>query len=130
MEITGKITHILETESGEGKNGTWRKRSIVIESGDKYPKSVVIQQWNEAIDESTFGIGDTITAHINIESREYNGRWYTDVKAWKVDFEGGAKITTIYRQPNEVPFFNEDTDDDLPFIWLILPLLGTVGGMV
>lgn len=84
MEITGKILQILPEETGEGRNGTWKKQSFVLETQDQYPKKVCITVWGDKLNLSSFGENEMVTASINIESREYNGRWYTDVKAWRL----------------------------------------------
>jgi hypothetical protein len=105
--VSGSVIHILPEQTGAGKNGTWRKRDFVIETKDQYPKKICMTQW-----------GDEITAHIDIASREYNGRWYTDVKAWKIELgdsdgfieEGNAAPVSKKTPPPLV-----DVDDDLPF---------------
>lgn len=108
MQVTGKITHILPTESGQGKNGEWQKRTVVLLPPDaKYPKPIAVQQWNDAIDDTPLSVGDELTFHINIESREYQGRWYTDVKAWKI--EGHSAVA----EPEPAP--SVDDSADLPF---------------
>jgi hypothetical protein len=91
MELTGKITQLLAPQSGEGKNGKWEKQEYVIEtSGSKFPKSVCVAVWNEKIGEFGLKIGDEVTASIEIESREFNGKWYTNVQAWKVEKRAAA----------------------------------------
>jgi len=85
MEITGEITYILEKESGEGRNGTWQKQNVIIKTEGEYPKSIqvtVSEKCFEFLDKKK--VGDSMTASINIESREWNEKWYTDVKAWKI----------------------------------------------
>lgn len=85
MEFKGTIKTILPEESGEGKNGIWRKLSFIVETDGKYPKKVCLTAWNEKIDEFALVENEVINVSIEVESREYNGRWYTDVKAWKVE---------------------------------------------
>jgi hypothetical protein len=90
IAITGRVTQILEEQSGTSKNGPWRKQDFILETEDKYPKPVCITQWGDDIDSFAIKEGDRLTAHVDIQSREYNGRWYTDVKAWRVTKEGDA----------------------------------------
>ena len=85
LKITGKVTQILEEQSGEGRNGPWRKQEFILETDGDYPKHVCIVQWGDNIDQFGIQEGERITVHIDIQSREYNGRWYTDVKAWRVE---------------------------------------------
>ena len=89
MEVQGKVIAILAEEGGEGKNGPWKKQCFVIETGDKYPKKIAFDLWNDKIDEFKIVEGETVTVSINIESREYNGRWFTNVTGWKVESETG-----------------------------------------
>lgn len=85
MEISGKIFKVMPLESGEGKNGTWKKQLLVIEiENGKYSKKVATTLWNDLTD-NTFQEGAEISIEFDVESREYNGKWYTDVKAWKIN---------------------------------------------
>ncbi|MEZ5197548.1 MAG: DUF3127 domain-containing protein [Bacteroidales bacterium] len=84
MEITGKIIQLLPEETGEGRNGTWKKQSFILETQEQYPKKVCITVWGDKLNLQSFGENEMVTASINIESREYNNRWYTDVKAWRL----------------------------------------------
>ena len=85
LKISGKVVEILEEQSGEGRNGPWRKRDFILETGGNYPKKVCMTQWGDQIDAHTLKEGETLTASVDIASREYNGRWYTDVKAWRIE---------------------------------------------
>jgi hypothetical protein len=91
LSITGEVTKVLEEETGTGRNGTWRKRAFVLKTPGDYPKDICIIQWGDSIDKFAVAVGETITAFIDIQSREYNGRWYTDVKAWKIEQKDGAR---------------------------------------
>lgn len=118
LQINGRVTDILEEQSGEGRNGPWRKQEFILETGGQYPKQVCVVQWGENIDKFGISEGETITAHIDIQSREYNGRWYTDVKVWRVDREadGGGGPTPDAGEPwPEPPSDVVDEDDGLPF---------------
>ncbi|MDR1879258.1 MAG: DUF3127 domain-containing protein [Bacteroidales bacterium] len=87
LEITGKIQQIMPQQTGVSKNGAWSKRDFIIETMEQYPRKVCISVWGDKSDtlEKQHPVGSVITAGINIESREYNGKWYTDVRAWKID---------------------------------------------
>jgi hypothetical protein len=86
MEVQGVLKQILRLESGESKSGkTWQKQTIIIETQETYPKLIAIEVSEKAISRlQDYSIGQTITCSINIESREYNGRWFTSVRAWKI----------------------------------------------
>jgi hypothetical protein len=117
MEITGTVVSLLPLQTGQGKNGVWKKQEFIMETPGQFPKKVCLSLWGEKVDENRLTIGERITASINIESREYNGRWYTDVRAWKV-----AKAGSGGGQQNEAPAMDasfapgaSSGSDDLPF---------------
>lgn len=88
MELTGKLTRIMPLESGTSKAGKpWQKQSIILEYIDgSFTKLACIQLKNEMLLSilKGFKIGDTLTCSVNIEAREYQDRFYTDVTAWKI----------------------------------------------
>lgn len=85
MEISGKIIAVLPMATGQGKNGTWRSQDYVLETADQYPKKVCFNLFNDKIDQFPMGIDDQVNVSFDVESREYNGRWYTTIRAWKVE---------------------------------------------
>jgi Domain of unknown function (DUF3127) len=116
MEISGVVVNLLPLQSGQGKNGTWKKQEFILETPGQYPKKVCMNLWGEKVDEIKISVGDKITASINIESREYNGRWYTDVRAWKVQKDAGGKGGSDVPPPAEDNFVPDNSGtDDLPF---------------
>ena len=84
MNIEGKIIEVLDEQSGEGANGSWRKQEYILETQGDYPKKICFTVWGEKIDEFEIKKDEEVNVSINLESREYNSKWYTDVKAWKV----------------------------------------------
>lgn len=88
MEINGKIIQLLEGKSGQSAKGAWRKQEYVLETADQYPKKICFMVWGDKVDEFGIKQGENLGVSIDLESREYNGRWYTDVKAWKVTRSG------------------------------------------
>lgn len=125
LEIEGTLVKVLPEKSGEGKNGRWLKQDFIMETNDKFPKQVCISLWNDkAKDLEQFNEGDAIKAGINIESREFREKWYTDVKAWRLEAAGGASAPSGSGIPlpgdeapsapvNDAP--PPPQDDDLPF---------------
>ena len=110
MELQGKLIQKLDLQTGEGKNGTWSKRSIVIETSGDYPKKVCVDVFKDDALQMIEGlqIGCQLTCALNIESREYNGKWYTNVTAWKID------VLNKVPQASESQGAVEDLSD-LPF---------------
>jgi hypothetical protein len=112
LEIIGKVVQILPQQSGVGKNGAWSKREIIIETFEQFPRKVCISVWGDKSDnlEVQHPTGSTINASINIESREYNGKWYTDVRAWKI--EASQAVADNYMQATTPPPFIADSIDN------------------
>ena len=122
MEITGSIIEVLEEQSGQSAKGGWRKQQYILETKDQYPKKICFMVWGDKIDDFAINKGQDLEVSIDIESREFNGRWYTDVKAWKVTQAGGASAQSAAApkdsapMPDEEPLgTSEDEFDALPF---------------
>lgn len=117
MEISGTIVQLLPEMGGTNKSGNpWRKREYVLETADQYPKKILFQVWGEKIDQYNLQQGDQATVSIDLESREYNGKWYTVVKAWKVQKGGSGSMPPTYTEGELPPPPPPSSDlDDLPF---------------
>ena len=85
MDISGKIIAVLPIATGQGKNGTWRSQDYVLETADQYPKKVCFNLIGDKIDQFPIAIDDQVNVSFDVESREYNGRWYTTIRAWKIE---------------------------------------------
>jgi len=83
MELTGKLVAVLPEQTGNGKNGVWKKQDVVVETEGKFPKKVCVSIWGDKVDRSLLQMGAQLRVSFDLESREFNGKWYTDVKAWK-----------------------------------------------
>ncbi len=82
LEIEGKLSRLLEVQTGDGQRGPWKKQPFVIETFGDYPKKVVFDLWNQNTDLiEGMAIGTPIKVIFQVESREYNERWYTDLRA-------------------------------------------------
>jgi hypothetical protein len=125
LEITGKVHQVLPLETGEGKNGPWKKQFFILDYMDgNYPKKVSVSVWGDKTDAlRQLKPGDPVKVAFNVESREYNGRWYTDVKAWKVEVmneTGGGSASAGNEPAYADPGFDQGSmqggpDNDLPF---------------
>ena len=115
MNIIGKITELLPLQTGMSKNGQWRKQDIIIETEGQYPKKVCVSIWGDKINESQLVIGNHLDISFELESREFNGKWYTDVKAWKISISE----KTTHQKPVDFDLSTieniEEEDDVLPF---------------
>jgi Domain of unknown function (DUF3127) len=114
MELSAKLTQLLPLQSGTGKNGPWKKQDIIVETEGTYPKKICVSIWGDKIDESQLQTGNQLKIDFDVESREFNGRWYTDVKARKIEVAGVSKTVPIDR-PSGAGVADIREDDDLPF---------------
>jgi hypothetical protein len=126
MEITGKIIAILDERSGVSQNGNeWKSQSYVIETVEQYPKKCCFDIFGaDKIDECNIQIGEFLTVHINIDAREWEGKWYNSIRAWKITREieekkeDEANDTTPAskkKTPASKLSVTEEEKDNLPF---------------
>lgn len=128
LEITGTLIKVMPEVTGAGRNGAWVKQEFVIETQDTYPKKVCMSLWGDKVNEfKQFTIGDNLKISLNLESREYNDRWYTEARAWRVELADSGEVAQVQptARPTEKPTpetnnlppvttFSEEADD-LPF---------------
>lgn len=105
LTIQGKIIQVLEPQGGTSRAGNaWRKQEYVLETADNYPKKVCFHFFGDRIDQNPLQIGDFITLYFDIESREYNGRWYTDIRGWRAEkTQPGAPVPGQQAAPDFAP---------------------------
>lgn len=122
MEIKGKIILALPEMTGVSKQGNnWKKREYVLETQETYPKKVHFDFFGERADQYPLNVGDEVTLSFDIESREYNGRWYTSIRGWKAEKGAGTPAPTpaandpFADMPPAPPMTSSDSNDDLPF---------------
>lgn len=123
--IEGQITAILPETRGVGQRGEWVSQDFVLKTDDNYPKNICFTILGaDKIKEANIKIGDVVSIGVNIESREFNGRWYTSIKAWSVKrkFEAQAAKqappapTPQPSQPTQTQTSSSvDNTDNLPF---------------
>jgi len=115
MQLTAKLIQLLPLQTGTGKNGQWKKQDIIVETDATYPKKICVSIWGDKIDTSQLQLGNQLKIDFDVESREFNGRWYTDVKAWKVEAAGTAASSITEKSTGNTGPENSNNDDDLPF---------------
>lgn len=122
LEIVGKLVAILPEVGGVSQRGEWKKQEFVIETTEQYPKKVCISAWGDKVaDIQAKPLESLIKVYFNLESREYNGRWFSDIRAWKIETVSNENPSTpgdVQTYPTEaVPNFSLDNsvEDDLPF---------------
>ena len=130
MEVVGKIIQVLPEQGGVSKTSgkEWKLQAYVLETQEQYPKKVHFEVFGEdRIKANPCQLDDVVTVSFDIESREFNGRWYTSIRAWKiqqgvVDAAAPAAVPAV--EPMAAPQANVATFDaaagvdettDLPF---------------
>jgi hypothetical protein len=116
--ISGRIFQILEQQSGNGQNGPWKKQVFIVETEGQYPKKVAFEAWNDKAQEiQESAPGDKVTISYNLESKEYNGKWYTTAKVWKIerDYNSAPRQQQQPAAENTNSTPPAEMKDDLPF---------------
>lgn len=118
MEVRGKIIVVQPLQTGEGKNGVWKKQDYVIEydQSSQYPRKMMFNLWGDKIDQFGIQEGQSLRISFDIDCREYNGRWYNDIRAWKVEADDGTGTDFTPAAPAAAPEISPSDDtSDLPF---------------
>ena len=111
LKVKGKIVKILEVEKGTSKAGKdWQKQNFVIDTGAKYNPEICFQLFgDEKVDMlRNFGEGQEVQVHFNVSSREYNGRYFHNLDAWKIVKASEEKVSPELNK-------SDVENDDLPF---------------
>ena len=110
MEIIGKFFKTLPEQKGESQRGPWIRGGFVIETEEQFPKQVAFSLWGEdkvAI-VRTMPIGTQLKVFFSPESREFNERWFTDLRCFRIDTfnpitAGATNSQAEYGTPNPQP---------------------------
>lgn len=126
MEFEGVVYRILPPTSGTSARGEWKRQDVVFELPQEFSRKICVTFFNKESDVAQLREGMTYTVSVNVESREFNGKWYTDVKAWRVQpkvAEAPAAEPPMPSMPAMPPIAEEPAYaatpaaevDDLPF---------------
>ena len=124
MNIRGKVVQILPLQQCTSKAGNpWQKQEFVLEQGGQYPRKVCISLFGDNVAKIP-QVGQDVMVSVDIDSREFNGRWYTEIKAWNI-VQAGAQQAAPQQaatapaaapaQPQPAPAPQAGVADDLPF---------------
>lgn len=107
LTVKGKLIKILNPESGIARTGnSWKKQEFVIETNDQFPKKICFTLFNDKVTLlKGLAEGDELEISFDVESREFNSKWYHNINAWKIDLTGQKPA------PGDIPPF---TGDDIP----------------
>ncbi len=123
MEFVGVVYRIMPQQSGTSARGQWQKQEVIFEQPDEFSRKVCVTFFGDRVqDVATLQVGEKVNVSCNIESREYNGRWYTDVRAWRIqkvqpEQPAAAPIPDLPPFETAEPAMPAGGDqfDDLPF---------------
>ena len=128
LELEGRITHKLNVQTGTSARGAWSKQEFIFEYQEgNFPSQICMNVWGEdkVRDLDKYQVGDKVKISFNLSSREYNGRWYTDVRAWRIEPAGAQPAAPVqtpdFAAPMSAPMPSVDdmssplSEDDLPF---------------
>ncbi|MBR5117462.1 MAG: DUF3127 domain-containing protein [Muribaculaceae bacterium] len=129
MEVKGKIIQKFDLQSGTSKAGNpWKKQNYLLETLDSFPRKIYFDFFGDRADQFPLNVGDVINLSFDIECREYQGRYYTDIRGWKAEkIDENALAATpapaINAPAPEAPApapapdmnFEQTQEDDLPF---------------
>ena len=122
MDITGTVIQILPEQRFNGKNGEVVKNQFVIEHGGQYKKKAVFgvlgeDKWKQM----NVVQGADVQVSFDVDAREWNGKWFGELLAWRVQNVNGQQQTSASASPSPAPQpqvqqNDAHTDDDsLPF---------------
>ncbi len=125
MEITGKIIAVMPEQSGVSQRtgSEWKVQEYVLETQEQYPRKMCFSVFgSDKIAQFAIKIGDELTVSFDIDAREYKGRWFNSIRAWKVErtaapSESPSGQGNFPPAPDAAPvdFSEGDSNDDLPF---------------
>lgn len=135
MDISGKIIQALEPRGGKSQRtgNPWKSQEFVIETHEQYPKHCVFRVFGEdRLRDFNIQVGEELTVSFDIDAHEYQGRWFNDISAWRVQRGVGAAAAPAQPMPSSAPaptaapaapvapaapapISDEGTTDDLPF---------------
>lgn len=129
----GIVFSILPEQSGTSARGEWHSQNVVFEmqNNSPYPRKVSVKFFNKRDDVARLVTGAAYKVTFDVESREYQGRWYTDVVGRRVEPKEAAQVAQApYSEPIPVsapvsapmpteepamPSQSAQVVDDLPF---------------
>ena len=123
MEFEGTVYRIMPVTKGTSARGEWQRQDVVFEMNDgSFTRKICVTFFNKPDDVARLREGATYQVSVNIESREYNGRWHTDIRAWRIQ-PRQQEAPAAAPMPDMPPLGEESSytatpaaeADDLPF---------------
>ena len=127
LNVTGRVLQILPLQQGTSKAGKpWKSQMFVLETGGQYPKKIPIKLFGESVDKFPLQVGQEVTASLDLDGREWEGKWFAEIKAWNIVYAGAQQAApspqqvatapaAATAQPQPAPAPQAGAADDLPF---------------
>jgi hypothetical protein len=113
LQLQGRIKVISDTQTFDSG---FSKREFVITTQEQYPQDIKFEFFKDKTTVlDTFAANEDVTVHFNIRGNEYNGKYYVNLQAWKMEKAGAAAPTSSDPLPTPPPIAAGGDDDDLPF---------------
>ena len=112
LNVTGRVLQILPLQQGTSKAGKpWKSLVFVLETGGQYPKKVPIKLFGESVDKFPLQIGQEVTASLDLDGREWEGKWFPEIKAWNIVYAGAQQAAPApqptYQPPQPQPDYQK-----------------------
>lgn len=124
LELEGRIVRKLNVQSGTSARGAWSKQEFILEYQEgNFPSQVCLNVWGEdkVRELGKYQVGDKVRVSFNLSAREYNGRWYNDIRAWKIEPTTPVQVAPapapVVEDPGypAEPYPQDGFGEDLPF---------------
>lgn len=123
MDFEGKVLEILPAVTGQSARGQWERQTVIFEQPQKqYGKEIAVTFMNKGQEVASLRVGENYIVSFDMESRKFNERWYTDIRAWRIQPVQAAAQPPVESVP---PFAEEPMPaaggsgvgvvDDMPF---------------
>ena len=119
MNVQGKITQLLEKQTGQKKDGSgeWVKQNFLVETEEKYNNLYCFEVFGaDKVDNlNKFNkVGDVVNVEFNVQTNEWQGKYFTSLQAWLIKkVDAGSAVDQYQKQADQ--FDPEANQDDLPF---------------
>ena len=125
INVTGRVLQILPLQQGTSKAGKpWKSQMFVLETGGQYSRKVPIKLFGDSVDKFPLQIGQEVTASLDLDGREWEGKWFSEIKAWNIVYAGAQPAPAPTATPQPTPTAQQATSatpatpqesSDLPF---------------
>ena len=108
LEVSGKITKILDLQTGTTAAGSeWKKQSFILETTEQYNNVYCFEIFGEEKVDKFLKfnkVGNEVKVDFNVSTNEWKGKYFTSLSAWKV-----------FKAETTAPVEAEEVGNDLPF---------------